>query len=220
VRVADDGIGMTPATLATVFEPFVQADDSLARSKGGLGLGLALAKALVELHGGSVAASSAGPGKGSEFVIRLPVDRHPAGAVAPPPPPAASRRRRVLIVEDNADAADSLREILEFGDHDVTVAYDADQALSLARAFNPDVVLCDIGLPRTDGYDLARRFRADERLAKAFLIAVTGYASPEDVARATKAGFDRHLAKPLDPRQLAQLLAELPARAGSSRRAG
>jgi len=212
VRVVDDGIGMGKDTLSNLFEPFVQAEEGLARSRGGLGLGLALVKSLVELHGGTVSAGSAGRGTGSQFVIRLPLDREAARMAPPPRPPAGPRRRRVLIVEDNLDAAESLRELLEFGEHAVEVAPDAERALATARVFEPEVVLCDIGLPQADGYQLARSFRLDQRLKGAFLVAVTGYASPEDVQRATAAGFDRHLAKPPNPDELARLLAELPAR--------
>ena len=214
LRVADDGIGMGTSTLRTLFEPFMQADDSLARSKGGLGLGLALVKALVELHGGTVAAGSAGPGRGSEFVVRLPLDRD-SRAATPLPAASAAVRRRVLIVEDNLDAAHSLREILELSGHQVEVSGDAETALRAVAEFRPEVVLCDIGLPHADGYEFARRLRADERLKQVFLVAVTGYASQEDIDRAFAAGFERHLPKPPNPEEVTRLLAELPPRAPS-----
>jgi PAS domain S-box-containing protein len=210
VGVADDGVGMTPVTLARLFEPFMQATQSLDRSKGGLGLGLALVKSLVEQHGGSVHARSEGPGGGAEFTIRLPVDVGEPAAVATVSAAPREARRRVLLVEDNADAAFSLREVLELGRHEVEVARDGPGALEKARAFRPDVVLCDIGLPGMDGYDVARAFRSDPQLEGTPLVALTGYALPEDLERAAAAGFERHLAKPPDPQKLAALLGELP----------
>jgi len=212
VRVADDGIGMGAQTLRTLFEPFMQADDSLARTRGGLGLGLSLVKALVELHGGTVTAGSGGPGQGSEFLVRLPLGCDVERAAAASKPPSVAAPRRVLVVEDNLDAAHSLRDILELSGHQVEVAYDGQAALAAARVFRPQVVLCDIGLPQADGYELARQLRADAALQDVVLVAVTGYASAEDVERAHAAGFERHLAKPPSPVEIQRLLAELPSR--------
>jgi PAS domain S-box-containing protein len=209
IQVADTGVGMTPELVARLFQPFSQADSTLDRSKGGLGLGLALAKGLVELHGGDITARSAGLGQGAEFVVRLPLAMD--DAVAPRPAATAGKgRRRVLIIEDNVDAADSLRDVLAFGEHDVEVAYDGPQGMAKAKEFRPDVVFCDIGLPGMDGFEVARSFRADEALKGVFLVALSGYALPEDVARAQAAGFDRHLAKPPSLEKLEEILAQAP----------
>ena len=213
LRVLDTGVGIEPTMLRQLFQPFMQADATLDRSTGGLGLGLALVKGLVELHGGGVSAHSDGPGKGAEFVVELPLDR----AAAPAPPFLASapaQRRRVLVIEDNVDAATSLREVLEFGEHLVEVAHSGPEGLARAHDFDPEIVLCDIGLPGMDGYEVARTFRADEALKGVFLVALTGYALPEDLQRAANAGFERHLAKPPSPDQLEELLAMAPARPG------
>jgi signal transduction histidine kinase/response regulator RpfG family c-di-GMP phosphodiesterase len=209
IRVVDNGVGMAPDTVARLFQPFMQADQTLDRSKGGLGLGLALVKGLVELHGGSIQAKSEGLGRGAEFAVRLPLD---AGAALEKNAARASSlrvSRRVLIIEDNIDAADSLREVLQFDEHEVEVAYNGPQGIAKAREFRPDVVLCDIGLPGMDGFEVARAFRADESLRGMFLIALSGYALPEDLQRASDAGFERHLAKPPSIEQIAQVLADL-----------
>jgi two-component system CheB/CheR fusion protein len=205
--------------LARLFEPFSQADSGLQRKRSGLGLGLALTKALAELHGGSVAARSDGPGKGAELTLRLPLGA--PGLVAAPaakaPPALRALPRRILVVEDNADAAHTLKDALEASGHEVHVAMDGEEALGAARAFSPDVILCDIGLPSLDGYQLAQRFRADEQLREALLVAVTGYAGPDDQQRAARAGFDRHFAKPPDLERLCLLIAhQAPERATRS----
>jgi PAS domain S-box-containing protein len=205
VQVADTGVGMAPEMVSRLFQPFSQADSTLDRSKGGLGLGLALAKGLVELHGGTIAAASAGLGQGAEFVVRLPLAME-AAASPQPSESAAKNRRRVLIIEDNIDAADSLRDVLAFGDHEVEVAYNGPQGIAKAQEFLPEVVLCDIGLPGMDGYEVARAFRADEALKGTFLAALSGYALPEDLQRASEAGFDRHIPKPPSIEQIAQVL--------------
>lgn len=198
LRVADTGAGIDPSMIDRMFQPFAQADRTLARSMGGLGLGLALAKNLVELHGGDVSVSSAGEGHGSEFVVRLPLLEQPERAAATAKrAPAASEPRRVLVVEDNVDAATGLRTLLELEGHAVEVAYDGTAGILRARAFRPDVVLCDLGLPGMNGYDVARELSADRALRPSRLVAVSGYATPEDVARAKAAGFDEHLAKPV-----------------------
>jgi PAS domain S-box-containing protein len=208
VTVRDTGVGITPQLLGRVFEPFIQADDSLHRSRGGLGLGLALVKGLVELHGGTVEARSEGVGRGAEFTVRFPLladtvrERAPceeAGAAAP--------GRRVLIVEDNLDAAETLCVMLEMCGHEVAVAHDGRAGVEKVRAFRPDVVLCDIGLPEMDGYDVARAIRADDSLRRTALVALTGYALPDDQRRAAEAGFDHHLAKPVTSDEILQVLA-------------
>jgi PAS domain S-box-containing protein len=210
VRVRDDGPGIEPALLEHLFEPFVQGDRTLARSGGGLGLGLALVKGLAELHGGSVAAASAGPGSGAEFTVSLPLAAPEPAPVRPPEPARSAggrRASRVLVVEDNLDVATSLRDLVAAFGHEVEVARSGDAALVEARRHPPDVVLCDVGLPGMSGYDVARAFRHDPALRHARLVAVTGYAQPEDRREAAEAGFDRHVAKPPDPGELERLLA-------------
>jgi two-component system CheB/CheR fusion protein len=213
VEVRDDGVGIAPAILGRIFEPFTQADESLHRTRGGLGLGLALVKGLVELHGGSVEARSEGPGRGAAFVLRLPLapeqrvvsgDPRIAGAAIP--------SHRVLVIEDNADAAETLREMLEMWGHEVVVAHDGRAGVEAARAFRPDIVLCDIGLPVMDGYEVARAIRANPEIASTFLVAVTGYALPEDQRRAAEAGFVRHLGKPVPIEVMEEVLATAPRR--------
>jgi PAS domain S-box-containing protein len=210
IRVADDGIGMEPETLARLFEPFMQADHSLDRGKGGLGLGLALVKGLVKLHDGSISVRSDGLGKGTEFCVRLPLHTEAAHPSPLPPADCAPVRRRVLVIEDNIDAADTLCEALELGSHEVLVAHSGPEGLTKAREFCPDVVLCDIGLPGMDGYDVARAFRANGQFEQTFLVALSGYVLAEDRRHSAEAGFDRHLAKPPDLDQLEQVLAEAP----------
>jgi two-component system CheB/CheR fusion protein len=210
IRVTDTGIGIAPEMLSRLFQPFAQADTTLDRNKGGLGLGLALVKGLVELHGGDVTATSGGLGQGSELAVRLPLQFavvvEPARSAASPAP----TRRRVLIIEDNIDAAESLRDALEFGDHQVEAAYNGPDGLAKAREFRPEIVLCDIGLPGMDGYEVARAFRADAALKSVFLVALSGYAQPEDLRRAQEAGFDQHLAKPPSLHTLERVLATDP----------
>lgn len=211
IRVRDTGVGVSQEVLPRLFEPFTQADNTLDRTRGGLGLGLALVKGLVELHGGRVEANSKGLGTGAEFAIWLPLVQPPA---RPKPAVAAGRaatRHRILVIEDNVDAADSLREILELGGHEVAVAYNGVEGIKKAREFRPEVVLCDIGLPGVNGFEVARAFRADEALKSMFLVALSGYALPEDLQRAAEAGFDQHLAKPPSLEKLEQILAGAPA---------
>ncbi len=212
VIVRDTGIGIDPAVAPDLFEPFVQSDDTLDRARGGLGLGLAVVKSLVELHGGTVRAQSDGIGRGAEFVVTLPLDRRrrpraqPAGA----PVRGAAPRRRVLVVEDNPDAATSLEDLLTMLGHDVQVAHTGSEALEKGRAAPPDLVLCDIGLPGMDGYEVARTMRGDPVLASVHLVALSGYALAEDVENARRAGFDEHLSKPPALHDLERLLASLP----------
>jgi PAS domain S-box-containing protein len=210
LTVRDTGVGIEPEVVPRLFRAFSQGDATLDRSKGGLGLGLALVRGLVELHGGSVSAASGGTGKGAAFTVRLPLDARPARMVAGPRAlPGTGSPRRVLIIEDNGDAADTLREVLELEEHVVEVAYDGREGIRKARAFHPDVVLCDIGLPEMDGYEVARTMRADPELGRIALVAVSGYAQPEDVAMAREAGFDVHLAKPPSIEALERALAEV-----------
>ena len=207
LEVEDTGIGMDAEMMSRLFEPFSQADRSLARSRGGLGLGLALVKGLVDLHGGTIEASSGGSGTGSRFILRFPLSNQPAAAEPPPAAETAAASRSVLVIEDYADAAESLRLLLELAGHQVEVASNAQAGIEAARRLCPDVVLCDIGLPGgMDGYDVARALRESRELDATFLVALTGYGQEEDRRRAMEAGFDRHMTKPVDPAALWELL--------------
>ena len=208
LTIRDTGVGIPPVVMARLFEPFVQADRSLDRSAGGLGLGLSLVKGLAELHGGEVLAKSEGAGLGAEFVVRLPAGT--SRQAQPPPRHANRRRRRILIIEDDADSAESLRDGLALSEHDVVLASTGAEGLAKARVFKPDVVLCDIGLPGMDGYEVAHAFRQDVTLRASVLVALTGYASLDDQARARSAGFDQHLAKPVDIGVIERVLDEAP----------
>jgi CheY-like chemotaxis protein len=208
LRIQDNGMGIAPDMLPRVFDLFAQADCTLDRADGGLGIGLTLVKSLVELHGGQVEALSDGHGKGSEFVIRLPIGR--AEAERPvdrtTPTHAATPARRILAVDDNVDSVESLARLLGLQGHEVRTAYDGPTALATAEAFQPQVVLLDIGLPRMDGYEVARRLRKKTGLKDILLVAVTGYGQDDDRRRATEAGFDGHLVKPADLGVLQALL--------------
>jgi CheY-like chemotaxis protein len=190
---------------------FSQVQDTEHRSDGGLGIGLSLVRGLVELHGGTVTAHSAGPGQGSEFIVTLPgvmTTGDPGGSTAGSPrtEPAAPQGRRILLVDDNRDAADSLALLLGLDGHDVRVAYAGQPALELAHQFQPEVAIVDLGLPDVNGYDVARLLRRDAALAHIVLIALTGWGQEEHRRRAFEAGFDHHLAKPVDLAQLAVLI--------------
>jgi PAS domain S-box-containing protein len=203
----DTGIGIEPELLPRIFESFSQAERSLHRSRGGLGLGLALVRGLVELHGGSVAVESEGIGKGTQIRLLLPLT---ADAAAPDPQhrllPALTGPMRIMVVEDNQDAAATLGELLELSGCRVALAHDGITAVDLAEAFQPEVVLCDLGLPGMDGYQLARELRRRAATARARLIAVSGYGMDEDRRRSAEAGFDLHLTKPLNFDELGRLL--------------
>jgi PAS domain S-box-containing protein len=206
LAVRDTGVGMTDETLARIFEPFEQAPQSLARTRGGVGLGLALVKGLVELHGGEVRASSPGLELGAEIVVRLPLTSAPVQR-APSPAEEPAECPRVLVIEDNRDAADSLQELLRDAGCSVRVAYDGPSGLSSARSWGPEVVVCDIGLPGMDGYEVARAIRSDPAVRSARLIALTGYGQEEDQRRAMEAGFDLYVRKPTEPQVLLNLVA-------------
>jgi signal transduction histidine kinase len=213
IRVRDTGIGIDPALLPHVFDLFVQSNRSLARSQGGLGVGLTLVKRLAEMHGGRVHVSSGGSGQGSEFTIKLPLARSAGDNVdarAPSLTPAvATAKRRVLIVDDNVDAAASAAVLLRLLGHQVETASDGPAALAAAASFAPEVAVLDIGLPGMTGYELARALRACPEHRELVLIAVTGYGREEDRRMSLAAGFNRHLVKPVDPSALIQLIAEL-----------
>jgi PAS domain S-box-containing protein len=217
IRVRDTGAGIGVEILPCLFEPFTQADRTLDRSKGGLGLGLALVKGLVEMHDGRVAARSEGPGKGAEFEVALPTIS--PSEIAEPRPlcgQESPQPRRVLVIEDNRDAADSLCEVLDLLNHSSMVAYSGDEGLEKVRAHRPHVVLCDIGLPGMDGHEVARAIRADARLSATTLVALTGYAAAEDLARSREAGFDYHLAKPPSIEAIERVLAQAKTGIGNS----
>jgi CheY-like chemotaxis protein len=211
VSVRDTGIGVAPELLPSIFDTFIQADHSLARSRGGLGLGLPLVKGLVELHGGQVRAASPGLGQGTEVQFWLPLLARPrTPARTPVPAVPTGRKLRVLIVEDSHDTARTLRLLLTRFGHEVSMAHSGPAGVAAARQGRPDVVLCDLGLPEMDGYEVARALRRDPATASARLIAVSGYGQEEDRRRSEQAGFDLHLTKPVDPLELQRLLASLP----------
>jgi CheY-like chemotaxis protein len=205
IRVCDNGIGIPAAALARIFDMFSQLEPALTRSRGGLGIGLALARGIVELHDGTIAADSGGPGCGSAFTVRLPLSAQRAcaaeGGVRDLP-----RHLRVLVVDDNADAVDMLGQALQLSGCEVAVAHTGQAACELARTFRPAVALLDIGLPDMTGYELARRLRALPEGAALLLIATTGWGQPKDREHALEAGFDHHLTKPIDLDLLAGLL--------------
>jgi signal transduction histidine kinase len=210
IRVGDEGIGIAPDQLDAIFDLFVQVDDSLARSVGGLGLGLTIARRLVELHGGTITAESAGLGAGAAFTVRLPLVSDTRAVAAPIPALGdtgrASRPLDVLVIEDNNDTRELMKRLVESWGHHVAVAADGATGLAAALERRPDVALIDIGLPGLDGYQLARTLRASRSADRMVLVALTGYGRPEDSARALDCGFDLHLVKPIDPERLQQLL--------------
>jgi CheY-like chemotaxis protein len=212
--VRDTGVGMSAEILARVFEPFEQAQQDSARTRGGFGLGLTLVKGLVELHGGEVRAASAGPGRGAEIFVTLPLSEPPRREEKPPRRLPAEGVR-VLVVEDNHDAAEMLQTVLEMVGCRVQIAYDGRSGLALAQAQPPEAILCDIGLPDMDGYMVARAVRGDPRLRSVRLIALTGYGHDEVRRQAQEAGFDSHVIKPADPDQLLRLLVPAHERHGS-----
>jgi two-component system CheB/CheR fusion protein len=210
VRVRDTGIGISPDLLPRIFDLFTQAEPSLSRSQGGLGIGLTLVRRLVEMMGGSVTARSEGPGKGSEFTIRLPA-LHESWAPEPKAPhePAhpGARPLRVLIVEDIEAVAEMLAMLLKLWGHDVRAAYDGPTALVAARTYQPDVIFLDIGLPGMNGYEVARELRQQAHGKKPLIAALTGYGQQEDRRLSREAGFDHHMVKPIDPNALEAFLA-------------
>jgi len=208
VRVRDNGRGIEPAALSSLFDLFYQVDRSLARSDGGLGIGLALVKSLVEMHGGRVEAYSAGRGKGSEFAVYLPLLREIPSS-APPRPVASSptiHPTRILVVDDSEDSADSMASLLRLEGHEVWVAHDGNKAVEVALRERPAVVLLDIGLPGLNGYQVCRILR-EEGLTDTLVVAMTGYGQDEDRRRSQEARFDAHLVKPVNLSALRNLLA-------------
>jgi PAS domain S-box-containing protein len=212
IRVRDTGIGIAAEHLPRLFDMFAQVDTSLERSRDGLGIGLTLVKTLVEMHGGRVEAHSGGPGRGSEFVVRLPTVAGSSEA-APSPvvaPPRTAPSRRVLIVDDSADGAESLAMVLQLAGHQTWTAYDGLEAISTAERIRPDAVLLDIGMPVMNGYEACRRIREEPWGKDLLLVALTGWGQGEDRVRSREAGFDAHMVKPVDHNLLLELLASLP----------
>ena len=213
LRIEDNGIGIAPDVLPRIFDLFVQVDHATTKAQGGLGIGLTLVKNLVEMHDGSVEARSAGLGKGSEFVVRLPLTAKTVEKEAGPDTPltADSPRptgHRLLVVDDNRDAADSLAMLLQLQGHEVRVAHSGPAALEMTKGYAPDVVFLDIGMPGMDGYEVARRLRQQPGLEKVVLAALTGWGQQEDRRRTADAGFDHHLVKPPDPKAMEGVLAQ------------
>ena len=210
VRVRDTGMGIPRELLPRIFDLFAQADRTLDRSQGGLGIGLALVHQMVVMHGGTVTAQSEGPGKGSEFVVRLPLLQHvqPRDRTAPVTD-KTGRCLNVLVVEDNRDAAETLEDLLEDWGHQVCLAGDGTAALERVQDCHPEVILLDIGLPGMDGFEVARRMRREAGLDRSLLVAMTGYGNNDHRERAVESGFDMHLTKPVDPEELRRLLASV-----------
>jgi CheY-like chemotaxis protein len=206
VRVKDNGIGIAPALLSQVFDMFMQVDRSTRRSQGGLGIGLTLVRSLVGMHGGTVEARSAGPGQGSEFIVKLPLLVNTAVGASEPRHVEPLPARRILIVDDSRDGGESLAMLLRVLGADVALAHSGRDALDCVDRFKPHVVLLDIGMPGMDGYEVARRIRSNPANRHISLIALTGWGQDEDRKRSVAAGFNHHLVKPADIEQLRQLL--------------
>jgi CheY-like chemotaxis protein len=211
ISIRDSGIGMDAERLGSVFEAFRPGDRNYDRSGGGLGIGMALAKGLTELHGGRILAASEGAGSGTEVTIHLPLELESAAPQRPiHSAPAPAKSYRILVIEDCIDAAESMQMLLQLMGHDVEKAYDGPVGIALAKRFRPEVVICDIGLPGTmDGYAVAGTLRRDFPRGSTFMIALTGYGQHEDRRRSHEAGFDFHVTKPAQPKVLEKLLASL-----------
>ena len=205
IEVSDNGVGVPPELLPSLFDLFVQSERTLARSQGGLGIGLSVVKRLVEMHGGEVWAASEGPGRGATFSIRLPLTKAPLYLVEDNALPQFVARR-ILVVDDNVDAAETLSMLLSLEGHETQTAYCGYDALAQLKNFGPDLVLLDIGLPDIDGYEVARRIAGEPTAAAVRIVALTGYGQPEDKARALADGFHAHLVKPVDPKELRRVL--------------
>jgi CheY-like chemotaxis protein/two-component sensor histidine kinase len=210
IRVTDNGIGIEPSVIKGLFEMFSQIDSAIDRAEGGLGIGLALVKGLVALHGGTVQAASPGLGRGSEFTIRLPrpvvLERRATGSNKPAPAAQTGPRGKIVVADDNRDAADSLKLLLELSGYDSFVAYNGQQALELGARERPSAFILDVGMPDMTGYEVARRIRQQAWGRSVLLIAVTGWGQDDDKERAKAAGFDHHFTKPVNPESVEQVL--------------
>jgi PAS domain S-box-containing protein len=213
VSIRDSGIGIPASDMSRIFDIFVQVNAERLRDQGGLGIGLSLVKEFVGMHGGRIEARSDGPGKGSEFIVRLPAKAETAVA-GPTPAPEGPRapRRRILVVDDNRDAAESLGMLLRIMGHEVCTAHGGAEGVERVAVFRPDVVLMDLGMPTMDGYEAARRMRVEPKGSEPFLVALSGWGADADRRRTHDAGFDRHLVKPVDTAVLTKIIAELPMR--------
>ena len=211
IKVRDNGIGIPPEKLPDMFKLFSQGERSIARSEGGLGIGLTIVRKLAEMHDGSVTASSDGTGKGSEFVVFLPVARRPQTRTSATEASSNKVKKgsRILVVDDNVDTVNGLAQLLELLGNDIQVAHDGKKAIETARTFRPEFVLLDIGLPGMDGYEVASLLRKDDSCKHTVIIAVSGYGQEEDRRRSREAGFDHHLVKPVDFDTLTTLLGRL-----------
>jgi CheY-like chemotaxis protein len=227
VTIRDNGIGIPPDRLESVFEMFSQVETAISRSRGGLGIGLSLTQRLVQMHGGIVRAYSDGVGQGSKFLVVLPLAR--AGDGTRPAEPEAGTEAeaeeptgalRLLVVDDNLDAAETLAELLGTMGYEVRQAGDGEAALKVAEKFAPHVVLLDIGLPGMNGYDVCRRMRQQRGGKRRTMVAITGWGQPEDLKRSKEAGFDRHLVKPMDFDALVEILKSVPEPAARRNNAG
>jgi CheY-like chemotaxis protein len=214
IYVRDNGVGLTAESMSHVFDMFTRVESEVSRAEGGLGIGLALAKGLMQLHGGRLEVNSAGPGEGSEFLICLP-----RSLIVEPPPPQAppsepkpeTKPRRILVADDNVDSAESVSMLLKLSGHEVHLAHTGADALEAAERVRPDIGIFDIGMPDLSGYEVAERIRHEAWGENITLIAVTGWGQESDKRRALAAGFDHHLTKPVDPEEL-ELLFDAPAR--------
>jgi CheY-like chemotaxis protein len=210
ITVSDTGIGISNDLLPRVFELFVQAESVTERTHGGLGIGLALARRLIEMHGGEIAAHSDGPGHGAVFVITIPLCEAAAARQAPPQIDVPHVASRVVIIDDNQDAADTMSMLVEQLGGSARTAHDAASGLAAVQEFHPDIVFLDIGMPGMDGYEACRRIRQQPSARNVVVVAVTGWGRSQDKQRALDAGFDAHLTKPVDPTALARVLARPP----------
>ena len=211
VRVRDSGVGISPEALPRIFDLFTQADKSLARSEGGLGIGLTIVHRIAEIHGGRVEAHSEGLGRGSEFIVRFPLTLPPSSQLESAAPKSAEtamagRTLRVLVVDDNHDSADTVAVLLRRSGHEVRVAYSGKEALEEGLEFRPNIVVLDLGLPEMDGYEIARRLRQNPQLEGVQLVAMSGYGQEADRQRSKEEGFDAHMVKPVDFEKLEELL--------------
>lgn len=207
LNVVDTGVGIPPEMLDGIFDLFVQGDDTLDRSEGGMGVGLSLVRSIVELHGGRSSVHSDGPGHGSEFSVRLPLTNKRPESARSEPPPFRTKAIKILIVEDNPDSREMLRQLLSLEGHTVLTASDGNAGVKQSLEGCPDVALIDIGLPGMDGYEVARRIRAHPDSQTICLVALTGYGQETDRQAAKQAGFDAHLVKPLQLQDFHRLLA-------------